>query len=105
VDIRTQAALLAAIVTLALAVAALLRDSRPRVFTVFAFLAIDLSLFSLALCFLRWPEFGAAETWWNRLAVASGSLIPSAGPGARPGAPATPCWPARSAAWWWPPRR
>ncbi len=77
-DIRTQAALLAAIVTLALAVAALLRDSRPRVFTVFAFLAIDLSLFSLALCFLRWPEFGAAETWWNRLAVASGSLIPSA---------------------------
>jgi two-component system sensor histidine kinase HydH len=78
VDIRTQAALLAAIVTLALAVAALLRDNRSRVFTVFAFLAIDLSLFSLALCFLRWPEFGFAEAWWNRIAVASGSLIPSA---------------------------
>jgi signal transduction histidine kinase len=78
VDIRTQAALLAAIVTLALAVAALLRDNRSRVFTVFAILAIDLSLFSVALCFLRWPEFGFAETWWNRLAVASGSLIPSA---------------------------
>jgi signal transduction histidine kinase len=78
VDIRTQAALLAAIVTLALAVAALLRDNRSRVFTVFAILAIDLSLFSLALCFLRWPEFGYTETWWNRLAVASGSLIPSA---------------------------
>jgi two-component system sensor histidine kinase HydH len=78
VDIRTQAALLAAIVTLALAVAALLRDNRSRVFTVFAILAIDLSLFSVALCFLRWPEFGFAETWSNRLAVASGSLIPSA---------------------------
>ncbi len=78
VDIRTQAALLAAIVTLALAVAALLRDNRSRVFTLFAVLAIDLSLFSVALCFLRWPEFQLAETWWNRLAVASGSLIPSA---------------------------
>ncbi len=77
-DIRTQAALLAAIVTLALAVAALLRDNRSRVFTLFAILAIDLSLYSLAVCFLRWPEFGFAETWWNRLAVASGALIPSA---------------------------
>ena len=77
-DIRTQAALLAAIVTLALAVAALLRDNRSRVFTLFAVLAIDLSLFSVALCFLRWPEFQVAETWWNRLAVASGSLAPSA---------------------------
>jgi two-component system sensor histidine kinase HydH len=78
VDIRTQAALLAAIVTLALAVAALLRDNRSRVFTIFAILAIDLSLYSLAICFLRWPEFGFGETWWNRLAVASASLIPSA---------------------------
>ncbi len=77
-DIRTQAALLAAIVTLALAVAALLRDNRSRVFTLFAVLAIDLALFSLALCFLRWPEFQLAEAWWNRLLVASGSLIPSA---------------------------
>ncbi len=77
-DIRTQAALLAAIVTLALAVAALLRDNRSRVFTVFAILAFDLSLFSLAICFLRWPEFRGAEAWWARLAVASGSLIPSA---------------------------
>ncbi len=76
-DIRTQAALLAAIVTLALAVAALLRDNRSRVFTLFAVLAIDLSLFSVALCFLRWPEFQLAESWWNRLAVASGALVPS----------------------------
>ncbi len=77
-DIRTQAALLAAIVTLALAVAALLRDNRSRVFTLFAVLAIDLALFSVALCFLRWPEFQLAEAWWSRLLVASGSLIPSA---------------------------
>jgi signal transduction histidine kinase len=77
VDIRTQAALLAAIVTLALAVAALLRDNRSRVFTLFAVLAIDLALFSVALCFLRWPEFQGGEAWWNRLLIASGSLIPS----------------------------
>jgi signal transduction histidine kinase len=77
VDIRTQAALLAAIVTLALAVAALLRDNRPRVFTLFALFSADLFLFSLALFFLRWPgSFGAL--WWERLAVASGALVPAA---------------------------
>jgi signal transduction histidine kinase len=77
VDIRTQAALLAAIVTLALAVAALLRDNRSRVFTLFALFSADLFLFSLAFCFLRWPQpFGTV--WWDRLAVASGALIPAA---------------------------
>jgi two-component system sensor histidine kinase HydH len=77
VDIRTQAALLAAIVTLALAVAALLRDNRSRVFTLFAVFSADLFLFSLALSFLRWPEsFGTV--WWDRLAVASGALVPAA---------------------------
>ena len=55
-DIRTQAALLAAIVTLALAVAALLRDNRSRVFTLFALFSADLFLFSLAVFFLRWPQ-------------------------------------------------
>ena len=76
-DIRTQAALLAAIVTLALAVAALLRDNRSRVFTLFALFSADLFLFSLAIFFLRWSgAFGA--TWWERLAVASGALIPAA---------------------------
>ncbi|HEX9052891.1 MAG TPA: ATP-binding protein [Anaeromyxobacter sp.] len=76
-DIRTQAALLAAIVTLALAVAALLRDNRSRVFTLFAVFSLDLFLFSLAIFFLRWPRtFGAL--WWERLAVASGALIPAA---------------------------
>jgi two-component system, NtrC family, sensor histidine kinase HydH len=77
VDIRTQAALLAAIVTLALSAAALLRESRPRVFTLFALFSADLFLFSLAIFFLRWSEtFGAV--WWERLAVASGALVPAA---------------------------
>ncbi len=78
-DIRTQAALLAAIVTLALAVAALLRDNRSRVFTLFALFSLDLFLFSLAVCLLRWPEAAWGETWWDRVAVASGALVPAAG--------------------------
>jgi signal transduction histidine kinase len=78
VDIRTQAALLAAIVTLALAVAALLRDSRPRVFTLFALLSLDLFLFSFAVCLLRWQEAQGAAIWWERLAVISGALVPAA---------------------------
>jgi two-component system sensor histidine kinase HydH len=78
VDIRTQAALLAAIVMLALAIAALLRDNRSRVFTLFALFSADLFLFSLAVFFLRWSRsFGT--TWWERLAVASGALVPAAG--------------------------
>jgi two-component system, NtrC family, sensor histidine kinase HydH len=77
VDIRTQAALLAAIVTLALSVAALLRDNRPRVFTLFALFAADLFLFSFAVFFLRWSE-AFAVIWGERLAVASGSLVPAA---------------------------
>lgn len=76
-DIRTQATLLAAIVTLALAVAALLRDNRSRVFTLFALFSADLFLFSLALFFLRWKQsFGTV--WWERLAVGTGALIPAA---------------------------
>ena len=75
-DIRTQAALLAAIVTLALAVAALLRDNRSRVFTLFALLAIDLFLFSISLFFLHW-QAAFALVWWDRLAVASGALVPA----------------------------
>ncbi|HET6439622.1 MAG TPA: ATP-binding protein [Anaeromyxobacter sp.] len=76
-DIRTQAALLAAIVTLALAVASLLRENRPRVFTLFALFCGDLCLFSLSIFFLRWAEsFG--ESWWERAAVGSGVLIPPA---------------------------
>jgi hypothetical protein len=78
VDIRTQAALLAAIVTLALAVAALLRENRSRVFTLFALLSLDLFLFELAISLLRWPETGLGVLWWERLAVGAGALVPSA---------------------------
>jgi signal transduction histidine kinase len=77
VDIRTQAALLAAIVTFALAIAALLRDNRSRVFTLFALFSLDLFLYSLASFFVRWPD-AFAVTWWERLAVASGALVPAA---------------------------
>jgi signal transduction histidine kinase len=77
VDIRTQAALLAAIVTLALAVAALLRDNRTRVFTLFALFSLDLFLFALAIFLLRWPEAAFGETTWERVAVGAGALIPS----------------------------
>ncbi len=76
-DIRTQAALLAAIVTLALAVAAILRDNRSRVFTLFALFSADLFLFTLAIFFLRW-EASFGLVWWDRLAVASGALVPAA---------------------------
>ena len=76
-DIRTQAALLAAIVTLALAVATLLRDNRSRVFTLFSLFSLDLFLFSAAVFLLRWSQ-GFGKVWWDRLAVASGALIPAA---------------------------
>jgi signal transduction histidine kinase len=77
VDIRTQAALLAAIVTLALAVAAPLRDRRSRLIALFSAFSADLFLFSLAIFFLRWPQ-GFGTDWWERLAVASGALVPAA---------------------------
>ncbi len=78
-DIRTQAALVAAIVTLALAGAALLRDNRPRVFTLFALLAANLGLYSLADFLLRWS--GTASPWeiWQRVAVATAALAPATG--------------------------
>jgi two-component system, NtrC family, sensor histidine kinase HydH len=77
VDIRTQATLLAAIVTLALAGAALLRDKRPRVFTLFAIFSANLGLYSLADFFHRWPGSGVGHDLWERLAVVMGALIPA----------------------------
>jgi signal transduction histidine kinase len=78
VDIHGQAALLAAIVTLALAGAALLRANRPRVFTLFALMAVDLSLYA-ASAFLRvWPRATFGQDVWERIAVASGTLVPAA---------------------------
>jgi two-component system sensor histidine kinase HydH len=77
VDIRTQATLLTAIVTLALAGAALLRDNRPRVFTLFSLFAANLGLFSLADFFHRWPGAELRYDGWERLAVVMGALLPT----------------------------
>src|ERR671931_451182 len=77
VDIRTQATLLAAIVTLALAGAALLRDDRPRVFTLFAGFAANLGIYSLADFFHRWPGAELRYDGWERLAVVAGALLPA----------------------------
>lgn len=77
-DIRTQAALLAAIVSLALSVAALLRDKRSRVFTLFSVFSADVSLFALASFLLRWPDARFAWLLWERMAVATGGLVPAA---------------------------
>ena len=76
-DIPTQAALLAAIVTLALAGAALLRDNRPRVFTLFALLAIDLFFFSLAEFLQRWQTASFGYVFWERVIVVAGVLLPA----------------------------
>jgi two-component system, NtrC family, sensor histidine kinase HydH len=78
VDIRTQAALLAAIVTLALAIAALLRDNRSRVFTLFSVFNADLCLFALASFLRHWVGVSFATVVWERLAVATGALVPAA---------------------------
>ena len=77
-DIRTQAALLAAIVTLALAIAALLRDNRGRVFTLFALFSLDLFVFELASFLLRWHRTDFGGVWWERVATAAGALVPAA---------------------------
>jgi two-component system, NtrC family, sensor histidine kinase HydH len=77
VDIRTQATLLAAIVTLALAGAALLRDNRPRVFTLFAIFSANLGVFSLGNFFHRWPSAELRYDLWERLAVVTGALLPA----------------------------
>jgi signal transduction histidine kinase len=78
VDIRTQAALLAAIVTLALAGAALLRRNRTRVFTLFAILSLDLFLYSAAEFLRRLPRASFAGSLWERIAVVAGALLPGA---------------------------
>jgi signal transduction histidine kinase len=78
VDIHGQAALLAAIVTLALAGAALLRANRPRVFTLFALMAADLFVYSAASFLRGWPRATFGQDVWERIAVASGTLIPAA---------------------------
>jgi signal transduction histidine kinase len=77
VDIHTQATLLAAIVLGALAGAALLRDARPRVFTLFAVFSANLSIFSLADFLHRWPQVVFGHDLFERLAVVAAALIPA----------------------------
>jgi len=73
VDIRSQAALLAAIVALALAGAALLRANRPRVSTLFALFALDLFLYSAAGFLHGWPRASFGQEAWERLANEHGA--------------------------------
>ena len=77
-DIRDQAALLAAIVTLALAGAALLRPGRPRSFTLFALLSLDLFVFSAAEFLHGLPGAQGTHDLWKRFAIGAGSLLPAA---------------------------
>ena len=77
-DIRTQAALLAAIVTLALAIASLLRENRSRVFTLFSVLSLDVFLYSISLFLFRWPQTQFGQTLWLRIGVAAAALLPAA---------------------------
>ncbi len=77
-DIRDQAALLAAIVTLALAGAALLRKERPRSFTLFALLSLDLFLYSAAEFLHGLPGAQGGHDLWKRFAIGAGSLLPAA---------------------------
>ncbi|MFZ5468417.1 MAG: ATP-binding protein [Myxococcota bacterium] len=80
-DIRTQSALLAAIVCLALGVAMLLRAGRPRVLTLYSVLALTVSGYHLSQ-FFSGLVAGAAEAWPARVVLGAhiivGALVPSA---------------------------
>jgi two-component system, NtrC family, sensor histidine kinase HydH len=72
VDIRSQTALLAAIVGLALAISMLLRPNRTRDITAYAFLC-----FALAAHYLGEFLFTlTGHDFWTRVALATGSIIP-----------------------------
>ena len=73
-DARTQSALLAAIVTLALAVAMLLRKGRMRLWTAFALLNVALLVYELG-------DFLAGVlhvAWPLRLTLVAAGFVPSA---------------------------
>src|SRR5262249_9605579 len=71
-DIRSQSALLACIVSLALAISVLLRPQRPRVMVLFSGLCGSLFAFYLG-DFLH--TISAAEIWL-RVAVLTGAFVP-----------------------------
>ena len=72
-DLRQSSALLATFVTLAVAIAILLRDRR-RVYVRFALLALDLCVWHASSFFYR--SFG--DTPWHQLRFASGVIVPAA---------------------------
>src|SRR3954469_11442840 len=75
-DARTQSALLAAVVCLALALAMLLRQGRTRLWTAFALL--NLSLLAYELGDFVHGLLGAQHDWPLRLTLGAAGFIPAA---------------------------
>jgi len=73
-DARTQSALLAAVVSLALALAMLLRQGRTRLWTAFAFLNFSILAYELG-DFLQGVLHAPA---WHRLTMAAAGAVPAA---------------------------
>ncbi len=76
IDARTQSALLAGVVSLALAVAMLLRQGRTRLWTAFAVLNFSLLAYELG-DFLS-GMLGGSRPWPLRLTLAAAGLLPAA---------------------------
>lgn len=72
-DIHSQSALLACIVSLALAVSVFLRTPRSRVLTQFAFLCLTLFAYYLG----DFLHAVTASNGWLRVAIGTGSLVPA----------------------------
>src|SRR2546423_6404154 len=75
-DARIQSALLAGIVSLALALAMLLRRNRTRLWTTFAFLNLSLFLYQLGDFLLG--VLAHKAVWPSRLTLAAAGFIPAA---------------------------
>lgn len=80
-DIRTQSALLASIIGLALGVSMLLRPGRPRVLTLYSVFALTVAGYYLSLFFHS--VFPAGDyPWTSRIFVGATILVGSLVPGA-----------------------
>src|SRR2546430_13137365 len=84
-DARIQSALLAGIVSLALALAMLLRRNRTRLWTAFAFLNLSLFLYQLGDFLLGVLAYKAV--WPYRLTLAAAGVIPPPPPAFLVGVP------------------
>jgi len=80
-DIRTQSALLASIIGLALGVSMLLRAGRPRVLTLYSVFALTVGGYYLS-SFFHTLFAGAEYPWVSRVAVGATILLASLVPGA-----------------------